>query len=336
MHERPGRRARRAAALAALPVAALFALSACTSSGTDDGGGGEAAADMAPEQEAGAEPGQDDGSAAEAPGAGEAAEGAEGDEAPARAASDPAVVQAHLIRTARVVVATEDVAGQYDRAVDLAAAAGGYVAGENTERDAAGSETSHVTLKVPADRYEELLADVSGLGELEHREVTTEDVTDQVVDVESRIATQEESVERIRRLLEQAGSIDDIVDIESELSTRQADLESLQSQFEALRDRTGLATIALELREPDAPAREEEDEDEAGPSVLGGLSGGWDAFVTSLTWLAAVLSAALPFLALIALILLGWRLAAGRLARRHTTTPAAAPGPAPGAGPQGP
>ncbi len=239
------------------------------------------------------------------------------------------MAQGHLIRTARVVIATEDVAGRYDRAVDLAAEAGGYVAGETTERDGRGVEISHVTLKVPVDHYEELLAAVSRLGDLRHREVTTEDVTDQVVDVQSRIATQEESVDRIRGLLEQARSIDDIVGIEAELSTRQADLEALQSQFEALGDRTGLATIALELHEPDAPAPDGDDGDGAGPSVIDALGGGWNAFLTSLTWLAAVLSAALPFLALIALALLGRRLITARAARRTAAAPPPAPATAP-------
>jgi hypothetical protein len=315
MHDRSRTNSRHLATLVALPVAGLLALTACSSA--PDGDGGRAglpfdagAGEQMPAEE---QPPADEGMPAqeEETARSEASDADSADGLDAGQAA-PVAAQAHLIRTATVVIATEDVAAAYAGAVERAAALGGYVSGEDTEREASGDEVSHVTLKVPADRYEELLADVSALGELEYRSVATEDVTDQVVDVESRIATQEESVARIRELLDQATSIDDIVGIEAELSTRQADLESLRSQYESLRDRTGLATIELELRQPDSAPVQDTRNDSSDPSVSGAVSGGWDAFVTALLWTAAVLGAALPFLGLLALLLLGWRLARGR------------------------
>ncbi|MDT0344154.1 DUF4349 domain-containing protein [Streptomyces litchfieldiae] len=324
-----GQRGRRVAALLGVPVAGLLALTACSSS-SDSEGGGDAAASVADVEEGPGESGENAGPPQEeGTGSGTADEaGPAGEQNRQMAAPDPA--SAHLIRTASVIVRTDDVAGRHATAVGLAADLGGYVSDENTERDEEGHEVSVVTLKVPGDRYEELLGAVSELGELEHREVTTEDVTDQVVDVESRIATQEESVARIRELLDQARSIDDIVDIEAELSARQADLESLQSQYESLRARTGMATIVLELRQErdPAPEREKEEDDSGNPSVVGALGGGWDAFVTALLWAAAVVSASLPFLVLLALLLLGWRLVHGRLARRAAPAADGPDGPA--------
>jgi hypothetical protein len=57
-------------------------------------------------------------------------------------------------------------------------------------------------------------------------------VTDEVVDVDSRIASQRRSIDRIRVLLDQAVNIDDIVRIESELADREAEMDSLLQRQE--------------------------------------------------------------------------------------------------------
>ncbi|MEO3753867.1 DUF4349 domain-containing protein [Streptomyces sp. B6B3] len=312
-----GRRRRRMTTLFALPLAGLLALTGCTSGANEDSGDGESAARAA---EGGA------GGDAAAPDEASRSEGAADADA---AASDtmPDLSPEHLIRTASLTVLRDDVAAGHAEAVALAQRAGGYVGSESTDRDADGDARSTLTLLVPQERYEEVLSEISGLGELVEREVNTEDVTDQVVDVESRIATQEESVRRVRALMDEAESISDIVALETELSTRQADLEALRSQQESLRGQTAMATITLELREPQAsPRRDEEEGDEsAAPSIGGALSGGWHAFVTSLAWAVAVVVAVLPF----AVTLLLLALVARALRQRMLTRSAPA-------GPEGP
>ncbi|MGP3970686.1 DUF4349 domain-containing protein [Streptomyces sp. 6N223] len=294
------RRGARATALLAFPLALLLALTACGRSGDGDGGG--ASADSA--QVEGGEAAREEAAQGAADASGQGADAG----AAADRADSPRLAPEHRIITARLTVLTDDVAGRYAEAVSLAEASGGYVSEESTDRDSRGRERSTVTLRVPQDRYEELLSELSDLGELSGREVTTEDVTDQVVDVESRIATQQESVDRVRSLMEDAVSIDDIVILEGELSTRQSDLEALQSQQESLRGQTAMATVTLQLREPDAePRGGEEDDDSSAPSIGAALSGGWGAFVTTLAWSGAVVVAVLPFAAALALLALaGW------------------------------
>ncbi len=77
--------------------------------------------------------------------------------------------------------------------------------------------------------------------------------------MESRIATQRASVERVRKLMEEARQLSDVVTLEGELSRRQAELESLLARQAALKDSTSLATITLELSEKGAPRHADED-----------------------------------------------------------------------------
>ncbi|MFI7383926.1 DUF4349 domain-containing protein [Streptomyces sp. NPDC049813] len=298
---RPRPRPRPARTLAALLFAAALALTGC-SAGGDDGANDKSAAREGSRPAAGAA--ADSGRAAGGTGA--------------KKPPQPAGV--HIIRTASLSVRVKDVPEALDRARSVAEDAGGIVGDETTDRDGRGHERSRLTLRVPQDAYQDVLDRLSGAGRLLERNVSAKDVTDQVVDVGSRVASQRASVARVRDLMDRATKLSDVVALEGELGSREAELESLLAQQASLKDRTTLATITLRLSEAPAKAAAGED-DEAG--FQDALSGGWDAFVTVLKWVAMVLAAVLPFAAVAALLAFLWlRLVRPRLARRGRGGPA--------------
>ncbi|GGM12021.1 hypothetical protein GCM10010129_64910 [Streptomyces fumigatiscleroticus] len=292
-------------ALAGLLLATALALTGC-------GGADDAASDAAGQggaAKADAQEGAKEGAAAGGAGGG-------------RATARPTPAADRIIRTASLTVQVEDVPKALDGARTAAENAGGYVGDETTTRDEDGRERTRVVLRVPVEKYEEVLTDLEGAGKLLNRSAKAQDVTDQVVDVESRIRSQRASVARIRELMDRATKLADVVTLEGELSTRQADLEALLAQQASLEDRTSLATITLSLsRTPvDEPAGDDD------PGFTDALAGGWNAFVTVVRWLAMALGAALPFAAASALLVLVWlRLVRPRLPRRPATAPSTAP-----------
>jgi hypothetical protein len=123
--------------------------------------------------------------------------------------------------------------------------------------------------------------------------VSTQDVTQQVIDVQSRLKTQQASVDRVRALLAQATTIAQIVSIESELTQREADLESMEAQLRGLADLTSLSTITVTLLGPDAKVVPKPKPKSGG--FFGGLKAGWHTFLDSLKVLLTVIGAILPF-----------------------------------------
>ncbi|MEV5873153.1 DUF4349 domain-containing protein [Streptomyces sp. NPDC052101] len=300
-------------ALAGLLLAASLALAGC--SGADDSGGGSAksAADRA-EAAAGS---------AKAPRSGSA----RGTSSP----RTPDLAPSAIIRTASLTVEVKDVAKALRQARTAAESAGGYVGKEDTGRGADGHEHTKVVLRVPGAKYDEVLAGLQGTGRLIDRTAEAEDVTDQVVDVDSRVRSQRAGVDRIRALMDRAAKLSDVVTLEGELSSRQADLEALLARQASLKDRTSLATITLSLSE--TPVRKAARD--ASPGIGDALAGGWHVFVTLLRWVALALGAALPFAAFAALLTLVWlRVVRPRLPRRPEPGPAmTAVGPLPSAHP---
>ncbi|MFF9817919.1 DUF4349 domain-containing protein [Streptomyces sp. NPDC014006] len=286
--------------LAGLLLAAAVALTGCGAA-ADAGGGAKSDTGAAGPAEATAGPQDAAGPAQAADSAGGDAGSAAGDAR--KATAPPRLTADRIIRTATLTVQVKDVPKALDGARAAAEDAGGYVGDETTTRDEDGGEQTRVVLRVPVEKYDTVLAALQGAGRLMARESKAQDVTDQVVDVESRIRSQRASVARVRELMDRAAKLSDVVELEGELSHREADLEALLARQASLKDRTSLATITLSLH--GKPVRKADgDDDSAG--FVDALAGGWGAFVTMLRWIAVALGAALPFLAVAALLLAAW------------------------------
>ncbi|CAM5343126.1 DUF4349 domain-containing protein [Streptomyces aurantiogriseus] len=289
-------------ALAGLLLATTVALAGC--SGADDSAGGSSKAN---DEAAAADAGAAEAGVAEG---GKQGAGASG----SKPSAAPKLPVNRIIRTATLTVQVKDVPKALDEARAATENAGGYVGDETTTRDEEGAEHTRVVLRVPVEKYDDVLAGLQGAGKLLERTAKAQDVTDQVVDVESRITSQRASVARIRELMDQATKLSDVVTLEGELSRREADLEALLAQQASLKDRTSMATITLTLSEKPVVKKPKEDEE---PGFLDALAGGWDALVTLLRWIAVVFGAVLPFAAVALVLLLVWlRLLRGR---RRTT-----------------
>ncbi|MEQ0563222.1 DUF4349 domain-containing protein [Amycolatopsis sp. NEAU-NG30] len=211
----------------------------------------------------------------------------------------PGATERKLARSARLELTATKVTDVVAQARGIAQGAGGYTGQEST-----GDELATLSLAVPADKLDGVLDQLSHLGSsLVKRELSTQDVTEQVVDVESRLATQRASVERIRALLARATSVSEIASVESELTSRESTLESLEQQRNSLAGSVAMATVAMTVRGVAAPPPAAEDHS----GFLGGLAAGWDAFLAFGGGLLTVLGALAPFLLILGpLGWLGW------------------------------
>jgi len=188
------------------------------------------------------------------------------------------------VRVANVDVAASKLAG-------LVTVTGGFIGNDQRTLDADQS-TATITLRVPVDKFSGLVDQVGRLGTEQTRQISAEDVTAKLVDLDSRVKTQQASVDRIRLLLAKAQSVTEIATIESELSRREADLESLQAQRRGLADLATYSTVTVTLLGPLAAVSTPKKPD---TGFLAGLAAGWRALLRSLGVVLTLLGAVLPF-----------------------------------------
>ena len=122
---------------------------------------------------------------------------------------------------------------------------GGIVFGQQTRTTP--QPRSETIFKVLPEDFSLALERLAGVGELVDQQISADDVTERVVNFESRIATAEASVLRLRKFLEEAANIDNVALIERELMNRETDLETLRGQLRTLQDQVNLATITLTI-----------------------------------------------------------------------------------------
>lgn len=325
MRKHTSRRSRAALALAAFATAALVGGCSVGGDGLDaQSEGGTAASDSA----AGDSETAPDESGADR-GAPEPAKGLTGGQADAGGgANRPSVQTRAVIRTGEVAVVAKDMARARADVDGLLGKHGGYLATEDTTNDRRGRpEHSTLVLRVPEPAFDDVMAGLTGIGRTERADRSSDDVTTEVIDVDTRVATGEASLARLQRFLREATSVDDMIRLESEIATRQASLESLKAQQRYLRDQTSLATITVHLRTPAAPAPEPKDDDSG---FLAGLADGWAALTKVLVGAATVTGALLPFAVALAVIGLPTWLLVRTVLRRRVAS--AAPPPAADAG----
>ncbi|MEV1285834.1 DUF4349 domain-containing protein [Micromonospora sp. NPDC049679] len=235
------------------------------------------------------------------------------------AAGDPVRYRADeraIIYTGSMTVRVENVERAAARAATIVTGAGGFVGGDKRTSGDSDAEAS-LELRVPAAKFGQVVDEIAGLGDPERRDIATQDVTEESLDLDARIATQRARVESGRRLLAQAKNLNDLVMLEGELAKREADLASLEAKKRRLADLTALSTITAVLLGPGTHGAG----DEGQPGFVAGVKGGWKALVASLAVLLTVLGALLPWLVALGVPVAGVVWLALRLNRRRRPLP---------------
>jgi hypothetical protein len=261
--------------------------------------------------------------------AAEAAPGSPSSGGSASAASAAKLVPSgqQLIYTAQLTVRAASVATAVSRATSVVRADGGYVSSENATAGPGQPSQARaiVTFKVPVAGYQPALASLSGGGLGTQLALTqqAQDVTQQVADTASRVASDQAAIGQLRSLLKRAGSVAELLSVQNQIDAQESDLEAMLAQQSALDGETAYATLTLTLVGPKAvvtPAKQAPP-----PGLAGGLSRGWHAFRVTVSWLLTALGAAAPFLGAV-LVIGGLAWWGRRRLRGRRRQPAADPG----------
>ncbi len=164
-------------------------------------------------------------------------------------ATAPAVpTERKVIQTAYLSLQIE----KLDTAVDLLQGAvrecGGFVQSSNMFRQEYGRGASY-TLRIPADRFDDVLSRLEKLGDVQNRGITGQDVTEEYVDVDARRRNLIRQEERLLAILDQAKTVEDILKVEGQLERVRGEIESLTGRLRYLDNQVGLSTIDVELQE---------------------------------------------------------------------------------------
>ncbi|MEM7094831.1 MAG: DUF4349 domain-containing protein [Actinomycetota bacterium] len=149
-----------------------------------------------------------------------------------------------IIYTADLELGTTNVADATREAIATVEGRGGFLFSQNTD---GRTDSSSLVFRVFPEQFQPTLERLGSVGRVIGQDISAEDVSSIVVDLESRITTSEASVIRLRALIEDADDIEVIASIENQLLQRETALEQLRGQLRSVRDRVDLATINVTI-----------------------------------------------------------------------------------------
>ena len=229
-----------------------------------------------------------------------------------------------VIRTGEVSLTSPDL-GEARAEVDaVLAGVDGVVENESTSHDEEGDiRRSSLVLRVPVSRFTDAITALEAIGKTQTSSTKSDDVTTEVIDVDERVETLQNSLDRLQSYQAEAKDIEDLLRFEQQITQREAELQSLKAQQSYLADQTSMSTIHLTMSEPRDIVEPPDALDDAG--FLAGLRSGWNALTGAVIVALTVLGAVLPFAVVLALVGLPMWLLVRRLVRQRGATPPAPP-----------
>ncbi len=148
-------------------------------------------------------------------------------------------IEAHetsmLIYTARVTMAVYQVDQGLVAVEKIAKDNGGYLSIKHDRE---------IVIRIPRNRFEPALAQIDKIGDVLHRDIQAQDVTDEFVDTEIRIKNARAMQVRLKILLDKA-SVKEALEIEKEMRRVTEELELLEGKLKLLKDKIAFSTITV-------------------------------------------------------------------------------------------
>jgi len=130
----------------------------------------------------------------------------------------------------------------------LARTYGGFVSNENVAKGDEGTAGT-IAVRVPAKSLQSLMTDVGKLGQMLERALKTEEVTEEFVDLQSRLRNSTLEEKRLLELFQKAGKVSDLLEVEQTLAGVRGNIEQITGRLRYLQNRVSLATLTVNIEE---------------------------------------------------------------------------------------
>jgi hypothetical protein len=151
---------------------------------------------------------------------------------------DPQKVARQIIYTAEMAISVFKLDEAMDRAESLALESGGYVQ---------SMSQGYYILRVPAAKLRGIMAELGKLGVVESRSLQAQDVTEEFVDLSTRIRVLRETQQQLISLLKQARNVEEALNVRRSLDQITMELEQAMGRLRMLESLIGFSTLTVRM-----------------------------------------------------------------------------------------
>lgn len=154
---------------------------------------------------------------------------------------DPAQIQRHVVYNAVINVVVERISDSLNQIKTAVTNMGGYMQ---------EMSSNSITLKVPADKLQDAIAEVEKLGEVILKDIKGTDVTEEMRDLNIRLRNAEQVRDRLVKLLDRAEKVEEALKIEKELERITETIELLKGKITYLQNKVAFSTLTIHFNSP--------------------------------------------------------------------------------------
>jgi hypothetical protein len=219
--------------------------------------------------------------------------------------SNVSVDKKKIIKDGSISIQTNDIEACKKNVEALVKQLGGYIDSEYLQNN--DEQISYdLKARIPANKFENMLTDLeNGKDEIKSKNIQSRDVTEEYVDIESRLANKQMYLKRYKELLTKASTVRDVLAIEEQIRIIQEEIESREGRLKFLNDQITYSTLDINLFKVKEYVYKPEAQDKFSERLKDSLSNGWHAVVGFVVWIFGIW----PFILFVLTLVYGikWR-----------------------------
>jgi hypothetical protein len=167
---------------------------------------------------------------------------------PTAAPSDGSITgdRIDVIRTGTFSLEVEDVDASLTKLTSVVKSQGGYVSGSYRYTDTSTPYLT-VTFRVPAASFDAAVLALRAEGTVLSEQISTYEVTMQLVDLEARLRNLRASETALLELMSRATTVSDVLAVQTQLTSVRSDIESYDAQRASLADQVAMTTVSVTI-----------------------------------------------------------------------------------------
>ncbi|NCT08688.1 MAG: DUF4349 domain-containing protein [Flavobacteriia bacterium] len=150
-----------------------------------------------------------------------------------------------LIKSGSVVFETKNLENTKNQVIFLVKKYNGYISSDS-KNEFDDKENYYLNIRIPAQYFDTILSGISSqVSKFDTKEIRISDVTEEYLDIESRLKNKKELEKRYLEILQQAKSVEDILNVERELGKLREEIESTEGRLLYLKNQVSFATLSV-------------------------------------------------------------------------------------------
>lgn len=162
-------------------------------------------------------------------------------------AADKKSIEQKIIKTGDIKFETSDLGVTYNQMITAVKKFNGVIQND-TEGKEYGSVFRKIIVRVPSKNFDAFLGDISkGVTYFDNKEISSQDVTEEYIDIDARLKAKKVLEARYLELLKKANKVSEMLEIEAQLSAIREEIEAKEGQLRYMQSQISMSTITIEF-----------------------------------------------------------------------------------------